>query len=83
MRRIVDKCALSYTLTVKAPLANKKRKSINVILSAEEYRRFQRYCTARGYKKSTLLARLLRDHLNAEKFTIQTDLPLEQHKSDQ
>ncbi len=57
-------------------MAKKKRRSINVILSPEEYRRFHAYCTLGGYKKSTLVARLIRDRLDAEKFMMQSELPL-------
>jgi hypothetical protein len=57
-------------------VANKKRKSINVIISADEFRRFQKYCAKGGYKKSTLVVRLIRDHLDAEKFMMQPELPL-------
>lgn len=57
-------------------LAKKKRKCINVILKADEFRRFQMYCAHGGFKKSTLIARLIRSHLDAEKFMMQTELPL-------
>jgi len=57
-------------------LAKKKRKTVNVLLGSDEFRRFQRYCVRSGYKKSTLIARLIRDHMDAEKFMMQSDLPL-------
>jgi hypothetical protein len=57
-------------------LAKIKRKTISVILSPEEYRRFNSYCALSGYKKSTLVARLIRDRLDAEKFMMQSELPL-------
>lgn len=57
-------------------MAKKKRKSVNVILDVSEYRRFQKFCFDRGYKKSTLVARLIRDYLDNEKFMMQSELPL-------
>jgi hypothetical protein len=58
--------------------AKKKRRCVNVILGAVDYRRFESYCEKVGYKKSTLIARLIRDHLQAEKFMLQNELPLDQ-----
>jgi hypothetical protein len=60
-----------------ANLAKRKRKTINVILSAIDYRRFNSYCAQGGYKKSTLAARLIRDRLDAEKFMMQSELPVD------
>lgn len=55
----------------------KKRKSINVILAPGEFRRLQRFCAERGHKKSTLVATLIRNHLDAEKFMMQAELPID------
>jgi hypothetical protein len=57
-------------------VAKKRRKAINVILSPDDYRRFSTYCAQRGYKKSPLVARLIRDYLDSEKFAMQTELQL-------
>ena len=46
-------------------------------LDQEEHVRFNAYCDERGYKKSTLVARLIRDHLNSEDFRRQPPLPLD------
>jgi hypothetical protein len=35
---------------------------------------FDAYCKKNGYKKSTLVARLIRDHLRSEGFATQADL---------
>lgn len=35
------------------------------------------YCTERGFKKSTLIARLIRDYLDSEQYQSQRLLPLE------
>jgi hypothetical protein len=34
----------------------------------EQAVQFERYCDARGHKKSTLIARLIREHLEREGF---------------
>ena len=49
---------------------------ISVLLSDDEYEIFDAYCRQRGYKKSTLIARLIREHLRSERFTLQSRLPL-------
>lgn len=49
-------------------LARTSRKQIVVLLPPREAEHFDAYCEARGYKKSTLIARLIRDHLDAEQF---------------
>ena len=51
---------------------------VTVLLTALEFRRFEAYCQARGFKKSTLIARLVREHLDAEQFAMQKELPLAQ-----
>lgn len=42
--------------------ATRSRK-ITVLLSPEEFRRFTAYCQEKGYKKSTLIVRLIKMHL--------------------
>ena len=39
---------------------------ITVLLSQEEFDRFDHYCRERGYKKSTLISRLIRQYLDLE-----------------
>lgn len=41
---------------------------IQVLMTPEEAERFDRYCRERGFKKSTLTARLIREHLDAEQY---------------
>jgi len=48
-----------------------KRQKISVLLAPEEAERFEAYCTERGFKKSTLIARLIREHLDRERFGMQ------------
>ena len=43
---------------------SRKRMKISVLLDSKEFNRFDAYCHERGYKKSTLIARLIRDHLD-------------------
>ena len=47
---------------------------INVLLPKTEGVRFEAYCRQRGHKKSTLIARLIREYLDAERFQLQQDL---------
>lgn len=42
---------------------------ISVLLRQDEDARFTAYCQERGFKKSTLIARLVRDHLDREGFS--------------
>lgn len=39
---------------------------VQVLMRPAEAERFERYCAQRGHKKSTLIARLIRDHLDRE-----------------
>jgi hypothetical protein len=41
---------------------------VQVLLQTGEAERFERFCKERGYKKSTLIARLIREHLDSEGF---------------
>jgi hypothetical protein len=48
-------------------MASKKTQTkISVLLSDVEYERLDAYCHDRGYKKSTLVARLIRQYLDME-----------------
>jgi hypothetical protein len=46
---------------------------VTVLLSAEEFERLDNYCRDRGYKKSTLIARLLRQYLDMEGYGVPRD----------
>ena len=52
------------------------RKKITVLLDEPDFHRFEAFCTERGHKKSTLIVRLVREHLDKEEFTMQQELPL-------
>ena len=41
---------------------------IQVLMSDQEAGRFDAYCAAKGFKKSTLIARLIREYLDRENF---------------
>jgi hypothetical protein len=41
---------------------------IQVLMSNQDAGRFDAYCVAKGFKKSTLIARLVREHLDRENF---------------
>lgn len=47
---------------------------ISVILDQDLGRRFEAYCDERGHKKSTLIARLIREHLDHEHYQAQDSL---------
>ena len=55
-----------------------KRKQITVLLDAEEFELFDAFCHEKGFKKSTLIVRLIRNHLDSERFRRQRPLPLEE-----
>lgn len=39
---------------------------VQVLMPPEDAGRFEAFCHARGHKKSTLIARLIREHLDRE-----------------
>ncbi|MGO4726946.1 MULTISPECIES: hypothetical protein [unclassified Inquilinus] len=47
---------------------------VHVLLPDEDALRFDAYCKAKGHKKSTLIARLIREYLDHEHFGVQQDL---------
>lgn len=47
---------------------------VHVLLPDAEGERFEAYCKAKGFKKSTLIARLIREHLDRERFGAQQEL---------
>lgn len=49
---------------------------ISVLLTDAEDERFDAYCREKGFKKSTLAARLIREHLDREGFAAQRLLSL-------
>lgn len=51
-----------------------KNARVHVLLADAEGDRFDAYCKAKGHKKSTLIARLIREHLDRERFAVQQEL---------
>jgi len=49
-------------------------KKVSVVLSVEEYERLTHFCADKGFKKSTLMARLLRDYLDRQGYQTQKGL---------
>jgi hypothetical protein len=49
-------------------------RKVSVLLSPAEEDRFSAYCSERGFKKSTLIARLIREHLDGENYAPQPAL---------
>ena len=47
---------------------------IQVLMPKAEAQRFNTYCREKGYKKSPLIARLVREYLDSEGFNPQSDL---------
>lgn len=54
-------------------------KKISVLLEDEAFELFESYCETRGYKKSTLVAKLIRDHLADKDFFLKPSLSLSHH----
>ncbi|MFN3352846.1 MAG: hypothetical protein ACK4Z5_04485 [Brevundimonas sp.] len=46
---------------------------VQVLMQPEEAVRFGRFCADRGHKKSTLIARLIREHLQREGYAAQSE----------
>lgn len=47
---------------------------VQVLMPQDEADRFADYCRDKGFKKSTLIARLVREHMNREGYPPQRDL---------
>lgn len=51
-------------------------RKISVLLSEQEEARFCAYCSVTGHKKSTLIAHLIKEHLDRERFVATTEQPI-------
>jgi hypothetical protein len=51
------------------------KNKISVVLAEPDFLRFDAYCSEKGFKKSTLIARLIREHLDHEGFRALTPSP--------
>lgn len=47
---------------------------ISVLVPDDEARRFESFCNERGYKKSTLIVRLIKELLDREQYPLQGSL---------
>ena len=47
---------------------------ITVLMSEDDGQMFESYCKHHGYKKSTLINRLIREHMENTGFTVQREL---------
>lgn len=55
-------------------MTRRRTRSVSVLLTDEEFDRLESFCEGRGHKKSTLIARLIREHLDAERHQMQQAL---------
>lgn len=69
-------CALVWTTAHKCAMLRQMPR-ITLLMAASEYLRFEAYCESQGFKKSPLIARLVREHLDRENFYVQQPLDLE------
>lgn len=65
---------MASSITAVGAPAMTKNSRVHVLLPDAEGDRFEAYCKAKGYKKSTLIARLIREHLDRERFAVQQEL---------
>jgi macrodomain Ter protein organizer (MatP/YcbG family) len=49
-------------------------RKISVLLQDDDAERFDAYCREQGFKKSTLISRLIREHMDKEKYAMQLTL---------
>lgn len=54
-------------------MAAKPPMKVTVLLSEEEFERLDSFCRDRGFKKSTLIARLIRQYLEIEGYGANRD----------
>ena len=50
------------------------QEKISVLIPANDAKRFEAYCREKGFKKSTLIVRLIREHLDREGYASQDEL---------
>jgi hypothetical protein len=80
VRAFVYYCGLGLPFDLQGISRERWVVKISVLLEEALADRFERYCRGHGYKKSTLIARLIREHLEIEQFAVQTEIPLEPTK---
>lgn len=55
---------------------------VQVLIPDNDAKRFAAYCRTKGFKKSTLICRLIREHLDRESFQAQQELVLETSRTE-
>jgi hypothetical protein len=76
LRSCAEKCVVVGFVRTSAEnvfMAKKTPTKVTVLLSDEEFERFDNFCRDRGFKKSTLLARLIRQYLDIEGYQMPRD----------
>jgi hypothetical protein len=71
---VLNYAAFADTLGSKRDWPMSRATRVQVILPEQEATRFDAYCREKGFKKSTLIARLVREYLEKEGFQHQQDL---------
>jgi hypothetical protein len=51
-------------------------KKVNVSMSEADFERFDRFCSAKGFKKSPLIVRLIREFMKKEGYIEQPELDI-------
>jgi hypothetical protein len=68
-----DSCGTLRGANKKGAIVSTNSKKITVLLNEADFHRFDQFCRDRGFKKSTLLVRLIREFMDRE---FQEDMPL-------
>lgn len=68
--RIIEYFCSQVSTFVGGPMPQQK---ISVLLEDAEAARFAAYCKEKGFKKSSLIARLVREHLDREKYLLRAE----------
>ena len=64
----MEMCVVLRTLAHKGKAVGSRNSKVTVLLDADEFARLDQFCEVRGFKKSTLISRLIREHLDREAF---------------
>lgn len=69
-------CVVLRTFAHKWKLVGTRQSKVTVLLDRDEFARLDQFCQVRGFKKSTLISRLIREYLDREAFPSQPTPPL-------
>jgi hypothetical protein len=73
-QQIAQHAANRSTTEQGFPAVPAQSAKISVLLDRDEAERFDAYCKEKGFKKSSLIARLIREHLTREGYRLQQNL---------